>query len=59
MLQMLDKPTQHRYSISLLAYRNYFHNILKVYTNTRNGYHIWYSDILTNNVLKNLQISID
>ena len=59
MLQMIDVLTQHRYSISLLAYRNCIHYILKVDTNTRNGFHIWYSDTLTSNVMKNLLIGID
>jgi hypothetical protein len=55
MLQMIDIQTQPRYSISLLVYRNCIHNILKVDTNTRNGFHIWYSDTLTSNAMKNLR----
>jgi hypothetical protein len=59
MLQTIDVLAQDRHSISLLAYSHCLHYILMVYTNTRNGFHIWYSDILTSNVMKNLQISID
>jgi hypothetical protein len=47
MLQTIDVLAQDRHSISLLAYSNCLHNILMVYTNTRNGFHIWYSDIRT------------
>ena len=59
MLRTIDVLAQDRHSISLLAYSHCLHNILMVYTNTRNGFHIWYSDIRTSNVIKNMQISVD